>query len=357
MPIQYNTTRQDTLSRWQITILHCPALYPSPASSFSLPPSLSLFLSPSLYLSQPQSRRTLAPAPAPAPAPMILHMMQSSLHDGTLSMHAFLLLLLLLLLLFLLLLGHFDWMFLPLPLSRFASLRFAPLRCVSFLLVWFRLASPRLASLRLYYWSASLGLAMITFGSLLFSISYSIPLYSIPPYSCSDSVIVYHTAYCNGLAQLIYWPADKHTDIETDRAWHDMMWCDVVIYSTLHLHRPDLTWPMLRYLTWPYLTFPLYDALRYCTQSYWTWPEVNGDDTIRCNMIWYDMIWFKRPELNWTEVEWLPLILSCPVAHRINTSGTKADLTSPHLTSSSLVLSCLVFFTLLFSPLLNSYMI
>ena len=244
-----------------------------------LPPSLSFFLSPSLYLSQPQSRRTLAPATAPAPAPMILHMMQSSLHDGTLSMHAFLLLLLLLLL-FLLLLGHFDWMFLPLPLSRLA-----PLRCVSFLLVWFRLASPRLASLRLYYWSASLGLAMITFGSLLFSISYSILLYSIPPYSCSDSVIVYHTAYCNGLAQLIYWPADKHTDIETDRAWHDMMWCDVVIYSTLHLHRPDLTWPDLCYVTLPDLTLPFRYIMHYDTALNLTGPDLKWMEMIRYNII------------------------------------------------------------------------
>ena len=165
--IQHDTTRYYLSMTDHYTALPCAV---SVACFLFLP--LSLFLSPSLYLSQPQSRRTLAPAPAPAP--MILHMMQSSLHDGTLSMHAFLLLLLLmllllLLLLFLLLLGHFDWMLLPLPLSRFASLR-----CVSSLL-----ASPLLASLRLYYWSASLGLAMTTFASLLFSISYSILLYSL----------------------------------------------------------------------------------------------------------------------------------------------------------------------------------
>ena len=132
MPIQYNTIRHDT-TRYSLSMTDHYTALPcavSVACFLFLPPSVSLslsfFLPPSLYLSQPQSRRTLAPAtaPAPAPAPMILHMMQSSLHDGTLSMHAFLLLLLLLLL-FLLLLGHFDWMFLPLPLSRFASLRSA----------------------------------------------------------------------------------------------------------------------------------------------------------------------------------------------------------------------------------------
>ena len=139
-----------------------------------LPPSVSLslsfFLPPSLYLSQPQSRRTLAPAPAP----MILHMMQSSLHDGTLSMHAFLLLLLLLLLLlFLLMLGHFDWMFLPLPLSRLA-----PLRCVSFLLVWFRLSSPRLSPPVLLVCIAWLGYDYLWFSSLLYFLFPSIVFYS-----------------------------------------------------------------------------------------------------------------------------------------------------------------------------------
>ena len=288
MPTQYNTTRQDTISRWQITILHCPALYPSPASSFSLPLSLSLFLSPSLslsfflplslslYLSQPQSRRTLAPAPAPAPAPMILHMMQSSLQDGTLSMHAFLLLLLL----FLLLLGHFDWMFLPLPLSRLASLRSAVSR---FFLSG--LASPLSACIIGLHRLAWLWLLL-----LLFSISYSILLYFIPPYSCSDSVIVYHTAYCNGLAQLIYWPTDRHTDIETDRAWHDMMWCDVMWWSTVpctctDLTWPDLTWPDLTYATLPYLTLPFRYMMHYDTVLNLTGPDLKWMEMIRYNMI------------------------------------------------------------------------
>ena len=79
MPIQYNTARCYTISRWQITILHCTTLHYTalcPPTAISLFLSLYLLFSP-FYLRMPESRYPLAPTPAPTPAParMVSHMM------------------------------------------------------------------------------------------------------------------------------------------------------------------------------------------------------------------------------------------------------------------------------------------
>jgi hypothetical protein len=79
-------------------------------------------------------------------------------------------------------------------LSRFASPRSA------LIIGLYRIAFLRLAWLGYDYFC----FASLVLSSPLCFLFHSILFYSITPYSCSDSIIVHHTAYCNGLAQLIY---------------------------------------------------------------------------------------------------------------------------------------------------------
>ena len=271
MPIQYNTTRHGTISRWQITILHCPALCPSPASSFSL--SLSFFLPLSISLSLSLGALLLLPLPLLRWYCTWCSLVFTTVHSACMPSCC----------------CCWCWcccccccfyFFLDTSTGCFflfpglASLRSAVSRLSSP-----RLSSPLSASIIGLHRLAWLWLLLLLFSSLLYFLFHSIVFYS--------AVFLFrqrHRLPHSVLQRL------RTTHLLTSRQTqrqigHDMTWCDVMWWSTVPCTCTDLTWPDLCYVTWPDLTLPYLTAISCTTILYsilldLTWSEWRWYDTM-----------------------------------------------------------------------------